>query len=453
MGRVGAAEAGVAFVVALIGTAVLVLLGRLIGRGLRAVTVRLLRVVDEVVATVLIVVLLVAAGSWVIGGAAWRGATAVANSIFSVSNGDTTEGVQRPTSVAVSGSAASLVSWESLGRTGRDFAGGVTTSAELAAFAGPGAEVTEPVRAYVGVESADTVQERAELAVRELERAGGFERSVLVVWTPTGSGWMIAEAATALEQMYGGDTAIVGIQYSFLPSILAVFMYDGYAEKAGAALFTAVEERWRQLPPDSRPILLVFGKSLGTTGAETPFAAYDAASSVGNMLARTDGALIVGARKSNVILSQLTGERDAGSPVWQPVFQEGRAVRFVGRDPSQPTLTPDRSLPQVVYLQHPSDPVPFWGLDVLWGAPAWMEHPRGYDVPQKTHWFPVVTAVQALSDQYYQLSTPPGFGHDYATEYVEGWSQVAPPPGWSEADATRLEEYLDYGSTEGEQER
>ena len=46
---------------------------------------------------------------------------------------------------------------------------------------------------------------------------------------------------------------------------------------------------------------------------------------------------------------------------------------------------------------------------------------------------------------------PPGFGHDYATEYLNGWVLVAPPAGWTQADTDRLETFLDHGVT-GESE-
>ena len=43
------------------------------------------------------------------------------------------------------------------------------------------------------------MEERAELAVAELERAGGFERGNLLVATTTGSGWLDPGAVDSLE--------------------------------------------------------------------------------------------------------------------------------------------------------------------------------------------------------------------------------------------------------------
>ena len=99
----------------------------------------------------------------------------------------------------------------------------------------------------------------------------------------------------------------------------------------------------------------------------------------------------------------------------------------------------------------PSDPVPFWGVEVLWRPPEWMDRPRGYEVPDDAHWFPVVSAAQAVSDLILQLSPPPGFGHDYSTDYVRGRAEVVPPEAWTDTDTERLDEFLDHGAT-GESE-
>ena len=43
-----------------------------------------------------------------------------------------------------------------------------------------GEPAKEPIRVYVGLDSASTAQERAALAVQELERTGAFDRKLLV---------------------------------------------------------------------------------------------------------------------------------------------------------------------------------------------------------------------------------------------------------------------------------
>ncbi|MBV9599025.1 MAG: alpha/beta-hydrolase family protein [Chloroflexi bacterium] len=84
--------------------------------------------------------------------------------------------------------------------------------------------------------------------------------------------------------------------------------------------------------------------------------------------------------------------------MWLPVFDNGRSVRFVNRDPRQPALDPQWRVPRIAYLQHPSDPATYWGVAALWWPPEWLDYPRGYDVPDAARWFPIVSGVQAVAD-------------------------------------------------------
>jgi len=421
----------------------LVVVGRVIAHGLAAgkrfIQGHVPSIVSVPAAGLLVVVIGIALGR----GVALPALTAAANSLSASRNEETPAGIVAPESSAVSGSRASFVEWNTLGRMGRDFVATATSAQELAMFHGADVKLAAPVRVYVGVRSADSAEQRAQLAVSELERAGGFDRKVLVVWVPTGTGWMVSKATASLEQLHRGDTAIVAIQYSVLPSLLAVFMDAGLANEAGITLFNAVRARWSKLPPDRRPKLVLFGKSLGAAGVEAPFVGMDASSSVANIVARADGALIAGGEQSNPIHSQLTRERDRGSPFWQPIFDGGRSVRFLNRDPHQAALDADWPAPRIVYLQHPSDPAVFWSAKALWWLPEWMALPRGFDVPDAMRWFPIVSGVQAVGDLLNQLGVPPGFGHNYATEYVKGWASVVPPDGWTDADTKRLEQFID----------
>jgi uncharacterized membrane protein len=421
----------------------LVVVGRAVAQGVAAGTRFIQGHVPSIVSVPATALLFVAIGITLGRGVVLPALTVTVNFINAPRNEETTAGIVAPESSAVSGGAASFVAWDTLGRMGRDFVATATSAEELAKFHGADAKLASPVRVYVGVRSADSAEQRAQLAIRELERAGGFDRKVLVVWVPTGTGWMIPKAAAALEQLHRGDTAIVAIQYSFLPSALASFMDAGLANEAGITLFNAVRAQWSQLPPDRRPKLLLFGKSLGAAGVEAPFVGVDASSSVANMVARTDGVLIAGGENRNPIHAQLTRERDPGSPFWQPIFDRGRSVRFLNRDPHQAALNAGWPAPRIVYLQHPADPAVLWSAKALWWPPEWLAPPRGYDVPDAMRWFPIVSAVQAVSDLYNMLGPPPGFGHDYSTEYVKGWASVVPPDGWTDADTERLEQFID----------
>jgi uncharacterized membrane protein len=122
---------------------------------------------------------------------------------------------------------------------------------DLEAFSGRTA--TDPIRVYAGLRSADEAGERAALAVEELERTGAFGRRVLGVMATTGTGWVNPTAARALEYMYDGDTALVAMQYSHLPSWIAFLADQDRAAQAGRELFDQVYARWALLPADQRP--------------------------------------------------------------------------------------------------------------------------------------------------------------------------------------------------------
>ena len=192
---------------------------------------------------------------------------AAADEAFSVRNGATEPGVVQPVVPQRSGSAESLVPWTSLGRQGRNFTGTGPTPEQIAAFTGSMANM--PIRAYAGLDSAATAEQRARLAVEDLARAGGFGRRTLVVVTTTGSGWVDPGAVDSVEYMTGGDSATVSMQYSYLPSWMSYLVDQERAREAGRALFDAVYDRWSRLPMDNRPRLVVVGESLGSFGGET----------------------------------------------------------------------------------------------------------------------------------------------------------------------------------------
>ncbi len=129
-----------------------------------------------------------------------------ANAMFSVRDTATSEGTVQTTSTLRSGGPESLVSWESLGRKGRDFTGTGPTVEQIDEFTGGGAK--EPIRVYVGLDTEPDLQARADLLLEELKRTGAFDRKVLVVATTTGTGFLDPMAVDPVEYMWNGDTAI-----------------------------------------------------------------------------------------------------------------------------------------------------------------------------------------------------------------------------------------------------
>jgi uncharacterized membrane protein len=224
-----------------------------------------------VVLTVLLTTLLILAARGI--RAVVRAALGTANSIFGAADSGTTAGVNQPTTPMRSGSLDSLIPWNTLGRQGRTFVDSGPTAAMISQFTGQRA--LEPIRVYAGLESAPSIQAEAALVVRELDRMGAFNRKVLVVATTTGTGWVNPAMIDPLEYMYGGDTAVAAIQYSFLPSWISFIADKAPAQEAGRDLFDAVFAKWNQLPAAHQPKLVVFGESLGSFGGENAFSGTD----------------------------------------------------------------------------------------------------------------------------------------------------------------------------------
>jgi uncharacterized membrane protein len=428
-------------------TAFLMLLGRVIWRGIRAVNRWINRLLPHTAATWLTIIVVVLGVRWVATNA-FEGFDNWARNQFGEVDNGTEDGVEQPQDPTVSGSPDSLIPWDTLGSQGRTFVARATPATDLQAFADGNPEappVQRPIRIYAGLQSADDAEGRADLAVKDLERAGGFDRSILVVTTVTGTGWVDPDAARAIEMMYGGDTAMIAIQYSFLPSWISTLVDSDVAQAAGSELFNAVAERWNELPVDSRPKLVVFGQSLGSLGAEAAFVGHDVRSSVANMESRTQGILYTGPTNGNRIWQQLVAARDAGSTSWLPVYRGGEHVRFANRIDELVPAPTDWNGTRILYIQHPSDPVTFWSFDTIAKEPEWIQDPTGYDVPDRAHWFPFVTWAAGVADLSAGFGAAPGYGHDYSTAFVAGWAAVSPPDGWSDDETLRLQDFLHKG--------
>ncbi|HEY8472198.1 MAG TPA: alpha/beta-hydrolase family protein [Natronosporangium sp.] len=375
---------------------------------------------------------LVATLSYGLGqGVVFNGFIDIAERGAAAANAAIPDGVSRPDSPYVSGGPGSLVPWDTLGAHGREFTAGAVPRAELSAFAGRPAR--DPIRVYVGRDSAPDLAAQAELAVRELERTGGFDRSVLAVITTTGTGWVNAAVPESLEYMYAGDSAVVAMQYSYLPSWISFMADREMATEAAETLIGAVRERLLQLPADERPKLVVYGESLGAHGTEAAFGDLD------ELLAETDGALLAGPPHTNPIWREVVSERDPNSPVWQPVYGGGEAVRFAQ---TAADLSAEDGDPRVVYLQNASDPIVWWSPELLYEKPAWLDGSRGPDVSGAMQWFPVVTFWQVTVDLITSTKAPPGHGHSYHESVADGWAALIAPPGWTDADTARLRPLL-----------
>lgn len=341
----------------------------------------------------------------------------------------------QPTAPGKTGSTASLVKWDELGRAGREFVASGPTAAQISALTGRPAQ--DPVRVYVGLRGADTPRERAKLALDELKRQGGFDRSTLIVITPTGTGWIDPAAMDTVEYLLDGDVASVAVQYSYLSSPLSLLFQPDYGAEAARALFAEIYGYWTTLPRNARPKLYLHGLSLGAMNSEKSAELFE---TIGDPIA---GALWSGPPFTSRIWRSITESRNEGSSAWLPEFRDGRFVRFMNQNgPTVPADAPWGPM-RVVYLQYASDPIVLFDYRDAYQRPAWMRTPRGPDVSPDLRWYPVITMLQLALDMAVATSTPMGYGHVYAPEdYVDAWVAVTDVRHWSPDALARLKDHL-----------
>ncbi|AYD03171.1 alpha/beta-hydrolase family protein [Neorhizobium sp. NCHU2750] len=341
----------------------------------------------------------------------------------------------KPTDGGRTGSAASLIDWNELGRMGRRFVASGPDARDISAVTGRPA--MQPIRVYVGLQSRQTPEERARLALDELKRQGGFDRSVLVVITPTGTGWVDPAAINAVEYLHDGDIASVAVQYSYLSSPLSLVAQSEYGAETARALFTEIYNYWTALPKDERPKLYLHGLSLGALNSEKSASLFEM---IGDPV---DGALWSGPPFVTPQWQTISRERNPGSLQRLPQFRDGRLVRFMDQHGFAAQATADWGPMRIVYLQYASDAIVFFDDRDFYRAPDWMKEPLGSDVSPDLRWHPIVTALQLGLDMLLAAGTPPGFGHVYAAEhYVDAWMAVTDVKGWSPQQVDALKQRL-----------
>jgi len=340
----------------------------------------------------------------------------------------------QPADPLKAGSAASILTWDDMGRQGRRFISGGPTTEDILKFTEQ--PVMEPVRVYVGMNAAETFEERAELALRELIRLDAFGREVLVIITPTGTGWIDPGSIVPLEYLFRGNIASVAAQYSYLPSPLSLWIEEEYGAEMALALFQKVYGYWTKLPPGQRPKLYLHGLSLGAINSDKSFDLYDIIDDPFN------GALWVGPPYRKETWRSFTERRNPESPAWLPTFKDGSVVRFANQNGGLENAESDWGHFRIAYLQYASDPITFFDSRSYFREPSWMREPRGPDVSSDLRWYPVVTMLQLAVDMI-SGTEPRGFGHDYAAEhYFDSWLALTEPKGWNEEQLSLMRAYF-----------
>ncbi|MDA7901927.1 alpha/beta-hydrolase family protein, partial [bacterium] len=363
-----------------------------------------------------------------------RGLMSAADSFFAKADALIDEGVAQPKIAIASGSPDSSVEWDSIGRRGKNFIVEGPQESDLTEFWGR--ECMQPVRVYVGLRSREAIEDRAKLALEELIRVDGFKRSTLIVATPTGTGWLDPAAVDSVEYLLGGDTAIVSMQYSYLPSWLTIIVDPTRSIVASQVLFDEIYDYWITLPEDDRPKLYLFGLSLGAFGSEVSADLYKVFDDP------IQGAVWSGPPFPSTQWQELTRERNADSPAWLPRFRNGSMVRFTSQ---KNTLESGKSWGGMrnVYVQYASDPMVFFSPDLAFQKPAWLVGQRGPDVSPHLKWYPVITFLQIAFDLPMATSVPNGYGHNYSpSSYIDAWIAVTKSEAIPQESVERLKKKM-----------
>jgi uncharacterized membrane protein len=419
--------------IALVAGVLLVLFGRGIRKLFALIDRQIERVVpprvSRVVSAMAVVTLIVLVANNVIA----RVALNMADSVFSEMDRHIDEDIAQPTAAEATGSSESLIAWDTVGRRGKDFVAAGPTRDEIAEFLG--ADAKQPLRIYVGLSTRETIAERARLALDELIRVHAFDRKILIVATPTGTGWLDPGAVDTIEYLHAGDTAIVSMQYSYLPSWITILVDPTRSRESARALFEEVYAYWTTLPHDKRPQLYLHGLSLGALGSS---ASADLFTVFEDPI---QGGVWSGPPFPSAVWQQATAARNPDTPQWLPQFRDGSMIRFTGRENALPQQGKRWGPMRFVYIQHPSDPMGFFSPDLLYRRPQWLIGERGPDVTPYLEWYPIVTFLQVAFDLPMATTVPFGYGHNFAaSSYIDAWIEVTQPADWSDELTERLKE-------------
>ncbi|MGC5023793.1 alpha/beta-hydrolase family protein [Tsukamurella sp. DT100] len=233
------------------------------------------------------------------------------------------------------------------------------TSAETASYAERFAGISSSspgVRAYASLADGASPAARAAVAVDRLIAAGGLARRAVVIAVPTGSGWVDPHFVRGVEESLHGDSAILAVQYTEMPSWQSFVLHRDAAAASTAAL---IDELHRRAP--STPVR-VYGQSLGTVG------------------------VLAAQRRAAELRAPIAATLQVGTPA---------GVAVTG--PAQ---------------LNASDPVGIWSSRLLVTPPARGPSGSGRATPRPP-WLPVISFVQATVDLLGATAPPPGLGHRY----------------------------------------
>ena len=323
-----------------------------------------------------------------------------------------------PTSPLVSGGPGSPVSFESLSREGRRFVNMALTQEEIGSVMGEPA-VAEPIRLFVGLDSASLMEDRVDLLLDEMVRTKAFERKVVCFVSPTGSGYINYVMAESLEYLTRGDCAIVTMQYSLLPSSMSLTR-TRLAVDQNRAIMHAISGYLRGMDPAKRPRFVAFGESLGALTMQDIWAHRSVEAMERDFI---HSSVYVGTPSATQFAHHWRISPEKIDP-------QGKLIELDNFGDFL-DLPPDRQqVIRHVLVSHYDDPIPKFGTNLLmrrpwWLGPAALRPPR---VPKSAEGAPWTTFVLTAVDLLNAMEVVPGTfgrrGHDYREDIPRFVSQA-----------------------------
>lgn len=322
--------------------------------------------------------------------------------------------LQKPDSSFVSGSKTSLVSWRTLSVQGRRYVSGATTAADIKQVMGT-RTAQEPIRVFVGLDSAPSEQARVDKAIEELERTGAFQRQTIMLISPTGTGYVNYVAVESAEYMSHGNIASVALQYSKRPSPMSL---DRVPEGRGQfkMLLKAITRRLEKIPKTKRPQLVIFGESLGAWTSQDSF--IDQGTD-GLRYAGIDKALWIGSPYGSKWKTQVLYHQN------RPDVEPELVGNFNSIADVELMPATARKKLRYVMITHDNDAVALFGASLLYQKPDWLTDPakRSQTVSKQQYYTSPGTFMLTLMDMKNSMHVIPGQfeanGHDYRADLAE----------------------------------
>lgn len=308
-----------------------------------------------------------------------------------------------PDTPARSAGPGSAISFSRTGRQGRRFILEVPSTDDIAAVMGEPA-VAEPVRVFVGYDAAKTAEDRVQLALEELDRTGAYDRDLLIVGSPAGTGVTNSVPFETADYLLRGNSAGVSVQYERLPSLLCLHR-TGVGGHHHRLLLEGIRDELARRDGARRPRVVIYGESLGAWSGQNAFL-HRGITGLDDL--GIDRALWVGTPYYSGWLRKTVEEGDV---------EPGTVIEI-------PSVLPLRSLPQeerdrlrVVLLTHHNDPIRKLDLDLLVRRPSWLGEERPPTVSPHQRFTPIITGLQTIVDTANATNPVPGVfratGHDY----------------------------------------